>query len=328
MHGFLNLNKPAGTTSRQVVNRVQRLAGTRRVGHAGTLDPLATGVLVVGVGAATRLIEYVQRMPKSYRATFLLGRQSETEDLEGDVTFLENPPTPARDEVAAAAAKFVGCTRQRPPAYSALKIQGRRAYDLARRGRPVELSPREVTIHRLTVVRYEYPELVLEVECGGGTYIRSLGRDLAESLGTAAVMSALERTAVGRFAIQQAADPRELTAESCLALLQPLARAVDMLPAVVLSAEEVVRIGHGLKICEDAARVAAIAWLSHTAEPQEGHPFAARASCASGTPIAELSGPPAPAAEEIAALDEAGRLVAILGPAGGGLWRPLRNLPF
>ena len=116
--------------------------------------------------------------------------------------------------MTAAAERFVGRIRQRPPAYSALKVRGRRAYQLARKGRPVELVPREVTIHRLAVVRYEYPELVLEVECSGGTYIRSLGRDLAESLGTAAVMSALERTAIGGFRIEQAADPRELTGET------------------------------------------------------------------------------------------------------------------
>jgi tRNA pseudouridine55 synthase len=287
MHGFLNLNKPAGMTSRQVVDRTERLMGTNRVGHAGTLDPLATGVLVVGVGAATRLIQYVQRMPKSYRGTFLLGRQSPTEDLEGDVTALQDPPVPTPEQVAAAAGRFVGRIRQRPPAYSALKVHGRRAYQLARQGRPVELSPREVTIHRLAVARYEYPELVLEVECSSGTYIRSLGRDLAESLGTAAVMSALERTAVGGFLIEQAADPRSLTAESCAARLEPLVRAVTMLPTVVLSAEEVVRIGHGLRIRKDDV----------------------------------------PAGQEIAAVDAAGRLAAILGPAGDGTLRPLRNLP-
>jgi tRNA pseudouridine55 synthase len=287
MHGFLNLNKPAGMTSRQVVNLIQRLTETKRAGHAGTLDPLATGVLVVGVGSATRLIEYVQRMPKSYRGTFLLGRSSPTEDIEGEVTLLQDPRVPTLDEVTAAAGQFVGRIRQRPPAYSALKVQGRPAYRLARQGRPVELAAREVTIHRLAVVAYEYPELVLEVECSGGTYVRALGRDLAESLGTAAVMSALVRTAVGGFTIAEAADPRGLTAESCAAALQPLVAAVAMLPKIVLSADEASRIGHGLKIRKDVV----------------------------------------PAGEEMAAVDETGRLVAIVGPAGGGLLRPLRTFP-
>ncbi len=238
MHGFLNLDKPAGMTSRQAVDRVRRVTGVKRAGHAGTLDPLATGVLVVGVGAATRLVEYVQRMAKSYRATFLLGRASPTEDLEGEVTLLQDPKVPTLDELTAAAGRFTGRIQQRPPAFSALKVQGRRAYQLARKGRPVELPAREVTIHRLAVIAYQYPELVVEVECSGGTYIRSLGRDLAESLGTAAVMSALVRTAVGRFSIQQAADLSQLTAESCAARLEPLGRAVEMLPKIVLSADE------------------------------------------------------------------------------------------
>jgi tRNA pseudouridine55 synthase len=311
MHGFLNLNKPAGATSRQVVNRIQRLTGIARVGHAGTLDPLATGVLVVGVGAATRLIEYVQRMTKSYRGTFLLGRSSPTEDLEGEVTLLQDPRVPTLDEVTAAAGQFVGRIRQRPPAYSALKVQGRPAYRLARQGRPVELAAREVTIHRLAVAAYEYPELVLEVECSGGTYIRSLGRDLAESLGTAAVMSALVRTAVGGFTIAEAADPRGLTAESCAARLEPLLRAVEMLPKIVLSAEEAVRIGHGLTIRAGATGFASARPDTALAEPVAPAPALAE-------PVAH---------PEMAAVDQSGRLVAIVGPAGEGLLRPLRNLP-
>jgi tRNA pseudouridine55 synthase len=286
-HGLLNLNKPPGMTSRQVVDRIQRLMATRRVGHAGTLDPLATGVLVVAVGAATRLVEYVQQMPKSYLGTFLLGRHSPTEDLEGEITLLDNPPQPTQEQIEVAAKKLVGCIRQRPPAFSALKVKGQRAYDLARRGRQVELEPREVTIYRLEVVAYRYPELVLQIECGSGTYVRSLGRDLAESLGTAAVMSALERIATGRFRVEDAADPRQLTPESCSARLQPLACAVEMLPKVVLSPAEILRIQHGLDICRES-------W-----QP----------------------------AEEIAALDDAGRLVSILGPRDGAVWRPLRNLP-
>ena len=189
--GLLNLNKPAGMTSRDVVNIVQRLSRPAKAGHAGTLDPLADGVLVVCVGSATRLIEYVQRMPKRYVGTFLLGRQSPTEDIEGEVTELPDAPVPTREQIEAAARRFVGRIEQRPPAFSALKIRGRPAYKLARQGKPVELAPRPVEIYRIEVKKYRYPELVLEIDCGGGTYVRSLGRDLAESLGTAAVMSAL-----------------------------------------------------------------------------------------------------------------------------------------
>jgi tRNA pseudouridine55 synthase len=271
-----------------VVDLVQRLAGRAKCGHAGTLDPLASGVLVVCVGAATRLIEYVQRMPKRYTGTFLLGRRSPTEDVEGEVTELEDPPVPSIDELVSAAAGLTGRIAQRPPAFSALKVRGRRAYDLARQGRQVELAPRHVVVHRLDVTAYRYPELRLEIECGSGTYVRSLGRDLAESLGTAAVMSRLVRTAIGGFRIADALDPRQLTAESWRVGLLPPSRAVESLPRLELTPEEAKKIRNGQAI-----------WRQ----------------------------PPAPDAREIAALDGAGRLVAILVPRGSGRLGPLRNLP-
>ena len=199
MFGFLNLNKPAGVTSRDVVNQVQRLVRPEKVGHAGTLDPLATGVLVVCVGRATRLTEYVQRMPKHYSATFLFGRQSDTEDIDGQVIELADPPQPKRDQIEATLPKFLGEIQQVPPAYSALKVEGRRAYDLARRGEDVQLAARPVVIYELRIVAYEYPELRLDIVCGSGTYVRSLGRNIARTVGTQAVMSALVRTAIGNF---------------------------------------------------------------------------------------------------------------------------------
>jgi len=287
-HGLLNLNKPGGMTSRQAVDRIQRLVHPAKVGHAGTLDPLATGVLVVCVGAATRLIEYVQRMPKSYTGTFLLGRRSPTEDVEGDVTELENPPVPTHQQIVAAGGALVGRIQQRPPAYSALKVDGRRAYKLARAGEHVELKPRPVTIHKIEVKAYNYPELTLEIDCGSGTYIRSLGRDLAESLGTAAVMSALTRTAIGRFHLEQSIDPNEVTQANWADDLQPSVRAVERLPRMELSSDEIEQIRHGRTI--------------------------RRAT-------------PTPDAREFAAVDQSGRLVAILVERGQGLLGPLRNLP-
>ena len=289
-YGILNLNKPAGVTSRRVVDDVQRLARPAKVGHAGTLDPLATGVLVVCTGAATRLIEYVQRMPKSYTGTFLLGRESPTEDVDGEVTELDNPPVPSRQQIEAAARAFVGRIEQRPPAFSALKVGGRRAYDLARRGQAVELEPRPVTIHRIEVARYDYPALTLRVECGSGTYIRSLGRDLAESLGTAAVMSKLVRTAIGRFRLEEAADPSRLTKENWTDLLLPPLWAVDALPRVELAGGEIARIRNGQTISGKGSL------------------------------------PPSPG-QELAAVDARGRLVAILQPRGADLLGPVRNLP-
>jgi tRNA pseudouridine55 synthase len=216
-----------------------------KAGHAGTLDPLATGVLVVCVGQATRLIDYVQRMRKRYCAEFLLGRTSATEDVEGEIVELENPPIPTRVELEAAAGKFVGEILQRPPIFSALKVGGRRAYHLARKGQVVELEPRPVTIFWLEVLEYEYPRFMLEIECSGGTYVRSLGRDVAESLGTGAVMSGLVRTAIGGFRVEEAIDVETLTRESVGSqLLSPLL-AVEQLPQIQLNSAELERTRRG-----------------------------------------------------------------------------------
>jgi tRNA pseudouridine55 synthase len=246
--GLLNINKPAGMTSREVVNHVQKLVRPAKAGHAGTLDPLATGVLIVGVGRATRLIEFVQQLPKQYRATFLLGRHSDTEDTEGQVVELPNPAVPRRDQIEAQALKFLGEQMQRPPAYSALKVRGQRAYDLARAGAPPELVPRPIVILALEVLAYDYPQLELRIACSSGTYVRSLGRDLAEALGTAAVMSALVRTAVGHFRLAEAVELATLTPNTLSRHLLPPRQAVAHLPARELTAAELARIARGMSI--------------------------------------------------------------------------------
>jgi tRNA pseudouridine55 synthase len=283
--GLLNLNKPPGMTSRRAVDCVQRLARPAKAGHAGTLDPLASGVLVVCVGAATRLIEYVQQMPKSYVGTFLLGRQSPSEDIECEVTLLENPAIPSLEQIVAAARSLTGTIQQRPPEFSALKVGGRRAYDLARRGQAVSLEPRTIVVHSIEVEAYAYPELTLRIDCGSGTYVRSLGRDLALKLGTAAVMSALVRTAIGSFRLADAVDPQTLTRENWTDHLQPAVRAVESFPRVELNTEEVTRICAGLTVPRPVA-------------PGE--------------------------ATEYAAVDPAGELVALLVPRGEGLLGPYR----
>ena len=285
MFGLFNINKPGGVTSRDVVNHVQRLVRPAKAGHAGTLDPLARGVLVVAVGGATRLVQYVQRMPKRYTATFLLGRESNTEDVQGEVVLLSDPPRPARQQIEEALPKFIGQIQQRPPAFSALKVHGIRAYKLARRGEVVELSGRSVMIHGIRLLEYDYPELMLEVSCGSGTYIRSLGRDLAAALGTSAVMSALVRTAIGGFRMEEAIKPEQLTARSIESHLLPAIRAVESLPRMELTEEEAHRIAHGRTI--------------------EKRP--------------DMGG------EEIVALDDHGRLVAILTPRGKDELGPVRN---
>jgi tRNA pseudouridine55 synthase len=248
LFGLLNIDKPFDVTSRDVVNHVQRLVRPHKVGHAGTLDPLATGVLVVCVGQATRLIEFVQCMAKEYIGTFELGCRSDTEDTEGEVIALQDPPQPALAAVEAVVGQFTGRIMQRPPAFSALKVKGKRAYALARRGQHVELQPRPVTIHELQVLRYQYPELVLRVRCSSGTYIRSLGRDIGEALGTAAVMSQLQRTAVGDFRLEDACPLHELNKGAITTRLIPPVRAVSDLPQLQIQDDEVIELGHGRAI--------------------------------------------------------------------------------
>jgi tRNA pseudouridine55 synthase len=243
--GILNVHKPAGMSSRQAVDLVKQLVQPAKIGHAGTLDPLASGVLVMCIGKATRLIEFVQRMPKRYCATFLLGRTSPTEDIEGEVVELADPHVPAREEIERACERLLGAIAQRPPAFSALKVAGRRSYDLARRGEAVELAPRTVMVYALSLVEYDYPRLKLDVQCGAGTYVRSLGRDLAESLGSGAVMSELVRTAIGHFEIDNAIDPRRLTASELSDSLQPPQAALVGLPIAQLDEQEIALVAHG-----------------------------------------------------------------------------------
>ncbi len=243
--GVLNVNKPAGVTSRDVVNQVTRILRKTKVGHAGTLDPLATGVLVVCVGAATRLIEYVQRMPKTYRTVIRLGATSDTLDADGQVVEEENPRVPSLDEVQTAIAGQVGTIQQQPPAFSALKVEGQRAYDLARSGQEVELAPRTVVIERIDLLTYDWPRLELEILCGSGTYIRSIARDVGIALGCGGLVEVLTRTRIGPFAIEQAIDPGTLTRETLPKALHPAVDALSDLSRVRLSADQVAQVRQG-----------------------------------------------------------------------------------
>ena len=291
--GIFNIDKPAGLTSRDAVNRVEGLVRGVKCGHAGTLDPLATGVLVVCVGPATRLIQYVQRLPKHYRAVFQLGRRSLTDDLEGEVEFVAGAPEPTRAEVEAALPQFVGEIQQRPPAFSAIQVDGQRSYDRARRGEEFELPARPVTIHRLEVLRYEYPELELAIECGSGTYVRSLGRDLAAALGTSAVMSTLARTAIGEFRLADSVALDAITNSTFAEHLQPPLAALGCLPQITLNDRELAELRQG--------------------RPIERRNFV-RPAAEAGSPKAEWAG-----------VDPAGRLAAILFEKQPNQLWPARN---
>ncbi|MDR1958090.1 MAG: tRNA pseudouridine(55) synthase TruB [Planctomycetaceae bacterium] len=249
--GIIVLYKPQGETARKTVSRVQRLARPAKAGHAGTLDPLAEGVLVGCVGKATRLIEVIHLLPKRYTATFQLGVTSDTEDIEGKLTPLEHPSVPTLATVEDVLPRFIGRIMQRPPRFSAMKINGKRAYHLARKGEMFELSPREIEVFQIEILEYRYPKLMLGIECGSGTYIRSLGRDIAGSLNTGAVMTALTRNRIGPFTLENAVTPDFLEGteqHNWTQSLLPMETAVRHLPKIELDEKTAAKVRNGQKI--------------------------------------------------------------------------------
>ncbi|MCD0460862.1 tRNA pseudouridine(55) synthase TruB [Roseiconus lacunae] len=250
MFGFLNCNKPAGFSSRDLVNVVQgRLRGRKiKVGHCGTLDPLADGVLVVAVGPASRLVPYVHETTKDYRGTFRLAAESPTGDIEVEPKFFDDHPVPTLEQIATACRSLTGVIEQTPPAYSAIKVAGRRAYEMARKGQQVEMPKRTIVIESLAVDRYEYPELELAITCSTGTYIRTLGIDLAKAVGTTAVMTGLQRTRVGDFDLRLSHHIDTLRDQPIETLLQPATDGVAHLPKLVVDDEQAQRLVNGLSL--------------------------------------------------------------------------------
>ena len=236
MIGFLNIDKPPGRGSRDVTTRLAYKLKPHKVGHVGTLDPLATGVLVLCVGRATRLVDRLHEQPKEYVATFRWNARSDTEDVSGDVETVEHPPVTA-EQLTAQIPAFTGSIEQVPPAFSAKKIAGRRAYDLARRGRDVELPPKSVEIHELELLSCDTESFRLRIDCGTGTYIRSLGRDLAAACGGSSVMSELRRTRVGPFRVEDSVEVEDAACNAADHLIDP-AIAVTDLPRIVVDEVE------------------------------------------------------------------------------------------
>ncbi len=246
--GFLNVAKPVGKTSRSVVSRVQSLLKPVKVGHTGTLDPLAAGVLVLAIGPATRLAKYLLHHSKHYEGDFRLGCFSNTDDLEGELEYVDSPPVVTRDQLVGALEKFTGPIEQRPPAYSAIKVNGQRAYRLARRGEEVELPARTVTIYDIELLKYDYPNFKLAIHCSGGTYIRALGRDLGAFLGSAAVMTGLSRTGVGDFCLNGAVPLEMLDVNSIANSLRSPLDVLPDIPKVVLDPLVVQQLLNGVMV--------------------------------------------------------------------------------
>jgi tRNA pseudouridine55 synthase len=235
--GLLLVDKPAGMTSHDVVDVVRRSLGIRKVGHAGTLDPMATGLLVLGVGRATRLLRYLGELPKTYMATGRLGEETDTLDVDGEIVRTA-PVEAGRAEVERACAALVGDSMQTPPAYSAVKVGGRKLYEAARRGDVLEAPARPIRVDAFEVAGFDGRDLQVLITCSGGTYVRVLVADVGRALGCGAHLVRLRRTAIGSFRVEDARPPDAATP-------QPIERAVEHLPSIRLDAQEARAASHG-----------------------------------------------------------------------------------
>lgn len=300
IQGIINAHKPQGWTSFQVVALVRRLSHTKKVGHAGTLDPAASGVLPICLGAATRLVEYLMDTSKVYRAYILLGITTDTYDASGNITHQGDASNIAEAAVRKALGRFVGDVIQRPPPYSAVKHQGRRLYHYARAGSAVEGKERQVHIYRLQLLEFQPPQLVIEVECSRGTYVRSLAHDLGQALGCGGHLQGLVRTRVGPFTLAEAHTPEEITnafTRGCW-------------PEILYSPDEVLLHWQ-----------AAILGPESEGRARRGQPLTLAAA-------PRVNPAPPPDGQRCRAYSADGRLVAILRfAAPTGLWHPEKVFP-
>jgi tRNA pseudouridine55 synthase len=255
VNGFLNLNKPLGFTSHDCVAKIRRLLKTKRVGHAGTLDPAATGVLPIALGRATRLLQYL-RQDKAYRATIRFGLTTATDDAEGKILTCQAVPDLSLETVKAQLSQFEGKIQQVPPNYSAIQVQGKRLYDLARSGQPIEVSARAVEVYQLEVLAWrsgDFPELEIAIACGSGTYIRAIARDLGSALQTGATLSRLIRTESSGFTLSDSLTLDDLAIQIQEGHFTPTSPeiALSHLPMIKLPAETARRWCWGQKVAAE-----------------------------------------------------------------------------
>ena len=254
-HGWLILDKPQGLTSTDAVNRVKRLFTAQKAGHAGTLDPLATGILPIALGEATKTVPYVVDGEKSYRFTVTWGAETGTDDSEGKVT-ATSEARPAQAAIEAILRDFTGDIQQIPPQYSAIKVEGARAYDLAREGQTFELATRQVTVHELSIRDMAPDSTTFDCDCGKGTYVRSLARDMGRRLGCLGHVTQLRRTRVGGFDETHAISLDKLTElansaagrDGLMTVLRPVETALDDIPALTVSSADAARLIRGQAI--------------------------------------------------------------------------------
>jgi tRNA pseudouridine55 synthase len=258
IEGVLSIDKPAGLTSHDVVVKVRRISGIRRVGHTGTLDPLATGLLIVCLGRATRLAEFLARQRKEYLATIRLGQETSTFDGEG-IILAEKSVNVSKIQLSAALEQFKGKIKQIPPMYSAVKVAGQPLYKQARQGKVVDRPTREVSVYELELLRWQSPEAQIRLVCSSGTYVRVIAHDLGQRLGCGAYLMGLRRTAIGNHRVETAIPLEDLQKPGWLDYLQPSDFAVSHLPGVVLSEEEALSLYHGQRIPQHQESVESLA---------------------------------------------------------------------
>jgi len=248
--GFLNINKPSGPTSHDIVSIVRRITGVRQVGHTGTLDPMASGVLVLAIGPATRLIQFLVSDKKWYTATIQLGVTTDTFDSQGKIVSQNVvPKNLSASQLDLLQIKFVGTVQQIPPVYSAIKVRGKRAYELARQGQQVNLQPRPVQIFSLKVNRVELPDIEIEIECSGGTYVRSLAHDIGQFIGCGGILTSLTRTANGWFSLVDSVELQAIQSKGSPArwrsAIIDTQSALRGVPCIELDDHDVQRVRHG-----------------------------------------------------------------------------------
>ncbi|MCD6109596.1 tRNA pseudouridine(55) synthase TruB [bacterium] len=247
MDGLINIYKPKGMTSFDVIRFLRKQTGIKKIGHIGTLDPSATGVLVIAIGQATKLIEFMMDHDKKYEAEILLGKRSSTYDSEGEI--LEgDSQKPSNARVSKVINSFIGKTEQVPPVYSALKMGGKPAYKRARAGEEIKMKKRKIIIYSIDLEDYSYPLIKLKIYCGTGTYIRSLANDIGEKLGVGAYLSSLTRTSVGNFSNNRSFTLEEIEKNGVEKYLLPIGRAVVDMEHVILTEREYSKLRNGMII--------------------------------------------------------------------------------
>ena len=283
--GVLVVDKPVGLTSHQVVQVIRRGTRIKRAGHTGTLDPRASGVLVVLIGPAVRLSQYVSAENKRYQATIKLGQKTDTYDSEGEITGTSDIEV-TQEQFEEALKGFVGEIQQVPPPYSAVKVKGKHAYDLARKGKEVVLEPRQINVYSLDLLEWNPPEAMVDVHCSSGTYVRSLAYDMGELLGCGAYLTGLRRSKSGRFSLRDAISLRKLTdafeTNSWYQYLIPAAEALSEWPSITLNNDEIDLVRHGHRISREEGKeglvraiteqVELVALMEYDAETKEFAP--------------------------------------------------------